>query len=114
MTARVPERLQVGPFAFTVTTDASAVARMRHEANDGRYAQTDLSHLQITVDAELPAGQVRDSMLHETLHAVIATAGGWPKELSEEDAVRRFAPLLLDTLRRNPHLVAFLTSEPEA
>lgn len=110
----MPERVQIGPFHWRVTTDAADVARMRHEANDGRYAQTDKSRLTITVDTDRPADQVADSLLHETLHALVWVAGGWPKGLTEEDAVRRYCSLLLDTLRRNPALVAYLTSEDAA
>lgn len=110
----MPERIQVGPFAFTVTWAALDVAKMRHDRADGRLAQTDTSNLKITIDADLPPGQVRDSVLHEALHAIVYTAGGWSKNLSEEDAISRFGSLLLDTLRRNPQLVAFLIDADSA
>lgn len=50
------------------------------------------------------------TLLHEALHAVWSTTG--LRQLDndlEEQVVVGLAPLLLDTLKRNPDLVAFLT-----
>lgn len=62
-----------------------------------------------------PAGvsedKARETLLHETLHAVIGTARIPPfgdEHGGEEDFVSMLAPLLLDTLRDNPDLVRAL------
>jgi hypothetical protein len=109
-----PSRVIVGPFPYVVLTDPKHVAKARRRAHDGRLGETDTTHLQIMVDAELPVAQVRDTVLHEVLHAVTWTVGGWRKGDGEDDYIGRVSPILLDTLRRNPQLVAYLTAEDEA
>ena len=51
-----------------------------------------------------------DTVLHEVLHCCWFNSGAASKfsKDDEEFAVRSLSPLLLDTLRRNPRLVAFL------
>lgn len=107
----MPARIQIGPFGFMVTTDAAALAEARRNGNDGRLGETDTLRLTMAIDDTLPGDQVRDTLLHETLHAMVYALGGWPKEVEEERMVRSLATLLLDTLRRNPGLVAHLMSE---
>ena len=56
---------------------------------------------------------VRDTLLHETLHALIAQTGlsespGPLHGESEEQVVRALTPLLLHVMRENPRLVQFL------
>lgn len=61
----------------------------------------------------LAEDKVRETLLHETLHAIIGTSRVWPfddHEGREEELVSTLAPLLLDTLRRNPGLVESLMS----
>lgn len=57
--------------------------------------------------------QVRDTLLHETLHAIIAQTGlsETPGPLhgdAEEQVVRALTPLLLHVLRENKNLIQFL------
>ena len=49
-------------------------------------------------------------MLHETLHACFMVAGinNRMSDTLEEETINSLSPLLLDTLRRNPGLVAYL------
>lgn len=57
--------------------------------------------------------QYRDTVLHEVLHAVIAqtySQKAYAKD-DDEQAVAVMATHLLDTLRRNPGLVAYLLSD---
>lgn len=56
---------------------------------------------------------VRDTLLHETLHAIIAQTGlsETPGPLhgdAEEQVVRALTPLLLHVLRENKNLIQFL------
>lgn len=51
----------------------------------------------------------RDTLLHEVIHASIAVVGG--EEMSDEEEetfVSHLAPVLLDVLRSNPVLLAYL------
>jgi hypothetical protein len=58
-----------------------------------------------------PRARVAVTLLHEVVHAIFKIAG-LPNE-KEEDTVTRLSPLLLDTLRRNPDLVAYLLGVPD-
>jgi hypothetical protein len=109
-----PSRITVGPFPFVVLTDPKQVAKVRRRARDGRLGETDTTQLQIMVDAELPSAQVRDTVPHEVLHAVTWTVGGWRKGDDEDGYIGRVTSILLDTLRRNPELVAYLMAEDGA
>lgn len=51
---------------------------------------------------------MRDTLLHEVLHAVFSTAAAEP----DESELARVATILLDTLRGNPVLVTALLSDP--
>lgn len=57
--------------------------------------------------------QMRDTMIHEILHAVIGMTGheGDFRKGGEETVIVGASAALLDVLRSNPHLVAWLTEE---
>lgn len=66
---------------------------------------------EIIIDPEIR--HVRDTLLHETLHAIIAQTGlsESPGPLhgdAEEQVVRALTPLLLHVLRENKNLIQFL------
>ena len=76
-------------------------------ASDGHdLGRTSLRHLRLLIDQDQHERQLRDTVLHETIHACLHV-----QELGAEDEefVRRLAPVLLDVLRSNPVLVAWLT-----
>lgn len=89
-----------------------AVQYPRHEdvtlATEGHaMGRTDVRNLRLLINADQHEMQLRDTLLHETLHACLHV-----QELGAEDEefVRRLAPVLLDVLRSNPVLVAWLTA----
>ncbi len=112
----MPTQIRIGPYDFAVRGDMASVMTAREEGRDQRVGETDTRWLRITVDARLPAGQVRDTLLHEVLHACWYAVGGFderPDESErdrEERYVARLSPVLLDTLRRNAGLAAFLVA----
>jgi hypothetical protein len=57
-------------------------------------------------------GAQREILLHEILHALLATSGVASEmgEKREEGLVRALSPWLLDLLQRNPRLVSYLTA----
>ena len=66
----------------------------------------------ITVDVDQHGDALAETLLHETLHALLVTAN-LHQELgpdTEERVAARLAPLLLHTLRDNLALVAWLTT----
>lgn len=108
---KIPRRIIVGPFVYKVSDDpVDLVIRCREESTDllGHNSQRELI---ITIDPAQAPGQRRDSLLHETLHAVTQLTGlasEWGQE-TEEAIVNRLSPVVLSVLRDNPRLLRYLT-----
>lgn len=104
----LPERLEVGPITYTVER-----ADLEPDA-DGRWLLGRTDHLKarlvIHEDAEHDVARV--TIAHEWLHTLWKAAGlDHAAKLAdhEEQAINALAPHLVDGLRRNPDLVAYLT-----
>lgn len=107
---RLPETIEVGPNVYDVRPDELERLRLEHAEQKSLAGHTDHNHLYILIDATIAPAQVRDTVLHETLHTLAFLSGlgfEWGTQ-REEEIVRRLSPLLLDVLRRNPALVAYL------
>lgn len=109
----LPPTITVGPLTYTVALDATAI----HVASIGNgsplMGSCDYAKQSIALDPTLAADALATTLLHEVLHAVTEMTGyrdtlGPDKD---EELVNRLAPPLLDVLRRNPSLVAFLVAE---
>lgn len=110
MTADLPAEITVGAHTYTIHADPDSARAIR---NDGERGRCDTDGLTIRLDSDLPATQLGETLLHETLHAVWSGTG-LPTvdalDAHEEQVVRSLAALLYDTLRDNPALVAYLTA----
>lgn len=97
----LPKRLKIGPYDYKVQP---------HVFDDGDYGECDCKKLVIRVDTSTAPGTVRDTIVHEALHALLDLVGFGKRltEEAEEDLVRSLSPALLDLLRRNPSLVDFI------
>lgn len=100
-----PSTIRVGAcdWRVTVAADAKLFGKTRHKATE------------ILLCEQSPAS-MRDSLIHEVLHAVWWCAGG-EKLLdidkdAEERLIRLLSPWLLSLIRDNPHLVAYLVNDP--
>lgn len=110
--AKLPDVVVVGPFRYIVSGDELARLRVEHAELKTLSGHTDHDALIVHVDTTAAAAPDtrRDTLLHEVLHAVAFTAGISAElgNTKEEEIIRRMSPLLLDTLRRNPALVAYI------
>lgn len=106
-----PGTVQVGPHVYTIVVD-----RKRAIDASVTYGFTHPDWSEIILGPDQCLSQQRDTVLHELLHALLALVGVnkggdralLPEEDDEERLVTALSPLLLDTLRRNPDLTAFL------
>lgn len=101
----LPKTVIVGPKTYTIAVSAEEIAKQDAEAVC--FAK----HEQIFLAPDLTPGTERVAMLHELIHACfddVAVGGVLKKEDDEEKVCLALAPRLLDTLRRNPKLVAYL------
>lgn len=106
-----PRKVQVGPFVYTVSSDQAEMAAAVREDRKEMFGRTDHAALRILLEPTQTEPRMRDTLLHEVLHT-LTTLTGLDMELGqdEEGMVNRMAPALLDVMRRNPQLVAYLTS----
>lgn len=112
----LPANIEVGPVAFDVVpTSGNPSAQAAIQAHDARgLCVTETAT--IMVDEALHPSALRVTLLHETLHALTHHAGlagelNGHNDRLEEFVVQALAAPLLDTLRRNPALVAFLLDQ---
>lgn len=77
------------------------------------YGYTDHRQSVILLHPQTSPGMLPVVFLHELMHAVAFTAGAVDtRDRPEEDWVVMVSPMLLDTLRRNPKVTAFLLGGP--
>lgn len=75
----------------------------------GAAGRTMPEQQRLVVKEGMAAHQERDTLLHEVLHVIGEITGAGLKERH----VGVLAPVLLDVLRQNPALVAYLTESME-
>lgn len=114
-----PESVTVGPFEWSVHWDAKAIKEFGHCAGDPVFGQTHPNDLTIWIDPDRPEQALRETVLHELLHAVVSTFDiRVPYSMGDDDGFSREERLvaslsspLLDVLRRNPPLTGWLLEE---
>ena len=109
--AEMPKSVQVGPYTYTVLVDQAKMNLLRVEyANANQVGSCDFWQHQIVLAPE-PCGAVqRETLLHEVMHACHKAVGiDANTKLTPEELLARTGVLVLDTLQRNPDLVAYLT-----
>lgn len=114
----IPASIRVGGHTYEVRASAAAINQLNAHSERGRLAAADLDNLTLTVDPTRPPSLVRETVLHEVLHIAghvtalsaqlnIASKGTDLEEL----AIEALDGPLLQILRDNPDLVAYLTAE---
>lgn len=110
---KMPSKIKLGSQTWEVLEQARKTAY-----DDDVYGFTNDKEYVIVVDAGLPLGVKRTTLLHELLHAVRFTFGGsfapGPKTSytdMEHYWIGLYEEPLVMLLRDNPELVAFLTDE---
>ena len=106
-----PESLRIGPFTYTVAWPEHVLDVDKFGAEDETLetlsARVDHVSLTIFIASFMARAVQRKSLLHEVIHAC-NWISGHDDTSSEEQFVRALAFPLLDVLRDNPPLVAFL------
>ena len=104
-----PTSIEMGPHRYTIRSDEDTADLLRSEGNNG---DSRAHQLLIRLDPRVAA--VHEVLLHEILHCAwdltpLRCMDGVKDH--EEEVVTALAPLILDALRRNAQLVAYLTGE---
>jgi hypothetical protein len=90
---RLPASVTIGPYTYPVVSDEA----------------THIEH-RILIDPHMSDEKTVVTLLHEVMHGCTDLAGNSDLD-NEERIICALAPILLDTLRRNPDLVSALVGE---
>lgn len=105
--------LEIGPMTVIVDETPEGLMRAKADAGDasilGHFVPATAT---IVVDPDQTDASARVTVLHEVFHAIWWNSGmrGEFTSREEELVVTAISSGLLDVLRRNPELVAYLTS----
>jgi hypothetical protein len=105
----LPPHVDVGGHRFRI--DASdETADLLHDEDANGDSRPDRSLIRL--DPRRPQSQVAETLLHELTHCLWSLTGLPAHEVNEhqEMIVTALAPWLLEALRRNPDLVAYVTA----
>lgn len=108
----LPKTVQIGAIVYEVKTDKATINQAAVDGSTAFYGHIRSGQADILIDPEQAIHHQRMTLLHEVLHGcfyVTMLDKKW-----EERAVRLLAGPLLDTLRRNPDLVAYLLATEDA
>ncbi|MDQ3541023.1 MAG: hypothetical protein M3440_10070 [Chloroflexota bacterium] len=96
----LPDRVIVGPYTYSVQA----------AYKETNWGHVDMTQQRITIDQDLQPERQRICLMHEVIHACNDIAGVRDDD-TEERMVTYGAPLIVQVLRDNPALVAYLTAE---
>lgn len=111
--SRPPGKLRIGPLRVRVKVDRAAMDRASTDHGEQLLGQADVATCRILLEPMMTPDAMRETLLHEVLHYTCSLTGLSEHlgDKEEEQLVQRLSPILLDTLQRNPKLVAYLMRE---
>lgn len=111
MPSSPPRRVQVGPYRLALIVDTKRLDEEAVECGKrrGEFAgRTNVADGTIYLRDDLAPDYAAETLLHELMHACFVTVGDPLNDEAEEQACSALAATLLDTLRRQPRLLAYL------
>lgn len=109
MATKLPERVEIGPLVFSITDGETEHLRAVQDNDGAIWGKIHYPKGEIILDPNQSPSHKRLALLHECLHGVWHLSDRAHE--SDEDIIRQICAPLLDMLRRNPDLVAYLLSE---
>lgn len=108
---KIPGSLVLGAHVYEIRWDKDTARLLRDEDSRGDSRPDQLT---IRIDTDRPHSAVAETLLHKALHcAWNHTALGLDLEEDEERIVTALSPLVIELLRRNPDVVAYLLADPK-
>ncbi len=101
-----PKRIKVGYENLEIVEDGE---RLIESEAGGMFAP---NSARIYVEPRQDYDYAKMALLHEVLHCCLHASGADTDKTIEEHYISVMSPVLLQVLRDNPHLVAFLTQKP--
>jgi hypothetical protein len=112
--SNLPKNIAIGALAYVVVDDTQSYAQTVVDFNEQTWGRVRHHIAQITLEPTQTDPHKRMALLHECLHACWHVTDPLDPNNAEEFAVRTLTGPLLDMLRRNPDLVAYLLAEDGA
>lgn len=105
-----PDKVKVGPHVYRIVRDRAAIDRAGQAMSATLLGHCDRQALEIAVAPDLAGTVTAETVVHELLHAITDLTGLEDRlgDALEEEVVRALSPRLLELLRDNPDLVAYL------
>jgi hypothetical protein len=97
----IPQYLKVGPFNYKVELHEG----YWNKDDERVYGELDERQCTINIDIDASPEVIRESLLHEVLHAILVMY-----EKDDEELVRILTPMILMVLRDNPKFAIGLTT----
>lgn len=99
----IPKKIRINYFDYIIKTDAALVEML---------GVTKFDDLVIALDISKPKQIIKETLLHEVLHAVLKDTFLFEDEAKaeeqEEKMIRILSPALMNLFRSNPKLLTFL------
>lgn len=117
----LPQRVVIAghPFRLELVDDPNAALDRHEKAGAIGITNVQMGVIRLRGGGENQPHNVRDTVLHEVIHTVLSLGyldgqqDVFKNGRQAERVVEVLSTHLLDTLRRNPELVAYLTAEDE-
>lgn len=107
----LPRTIEIGPLVFEVTNDAAEHNQKSVEFGESTWGRILYAKGKILLNPDQNEAHNRYALFHEVMHGCWHV--GVRSHKNDEKAIRALAGPLLDVLRRNPDLVAYLTAANE-
>lgn len=116
-----PDHVLIGPHKFTIHYDQQYFLDLARSSGSDRFGESSMANMTIVVSDARAFTGLQETLLHEILHCLIWQAGITIPEDDdasgderEETLVGQMSGILLDCIKRNPHVFDWLDlKEPD-
>ncbi len=116
-----PAYVDIGPHRFTIHYDQQYFLDLARSGGRDRFGETSMANMTMIISPARAFTGMQETLLHEILHALIWQAGITIPENPdasgderEETLVGQMSGILLDCIKRNPHVFDWLDlKEPD-
>lgn len=107
----LPKVVTIGAVDYSVVADAKAVRDFNGRRAESAWAFTDKFTTAITLDGDMSDSRMRETLLHECIHALLYEHSIDYGDAPEEPLVEALGNAFLQLIRDNPSLIRCLASE---
>ena len=115
MTIERPDHVWIGPHRVSIVYDQHHILMLARAGAGDRFGESDMTNMVITVSPDRAFSGMQETLLHEILHFLLWEGGiSIPEdpEANEHDREEKFvgqmSGILLDCIKRNPHVFDWL------